>query len=144
MGRRGARLRRGQAAWDGALRPHVDRGATIWRHRTMSSDPPPWLRSCWRRAWPACLFIGAAVFLWSLAAVGDTPGLRAYRVSEIATFWGIAFLIVAGLPLLAAWALWSALGIGHWAARLSLYAGFLVADFGLCAWLFFGTAGPQM
>jgi hypothetical protein len=110
----------------------------------MPFDPPSRLRSCWRATWPAFLFVGAAVFFWVLAAVGQAPGLRAYRVSDIATVWGVAFLIVVGLPLLAAWALWSALGIRHWAARLSLYVAFLAADFALCAWLFFGTVRPQM
>ncbi|MGO9768547.1 MAG: hypothetical protein ACLPSW_03125 [Roseiarcus sp.] len=110
----------------------------------MPSDPPSRLQSCWRAAWPACLFVGAAVFFWVLAAVGRAPGLGAYRPSDIATYWGTAFLIVLGLPLLAAWALWSALGVRHWAARLALYVAFLAADFALCAWLFFGSVQPQM
>lgn len=110
----------------------------------MSSDPASPLRSCWRRAWPACLVVGAAAFFCALAAAGEAPALRTRHVSEIAAFWGTAFLVVVGLPLLAAWALWSALGIRHWAARLSLYAGFLMADFALCAWLFFGAVQPQM
>jgi hypothetical protein len=110
----------------------------------MSSDPPSWLRSCWRRAWPACLFVGAAVIFWVVAALGEAPSLRTHRVSEIATFGGVVFLIVVGLPLLAAWGLWSALRIRHWAARLSLYAGLLVADFSFCVWLFLNTGRPQM
>lgn len=118
--------------------------AAIWRPRSMSSDPASPLRSCWRRAWPACLVVGAAAFFCALAAAGEAPALRTRHVSEIAAFWGTAFLVVVGLPLLAAWALWSALGIRHWAARLSLYAGFLMADFALCAWLFFGAVQPQM
>jgi hypothetical protein len=110
----------------------------------MPSDPPPFLRTCWRSAWPACLVFGAAVFVWLLATVGDATALRTYRVGEIAMYWGTAFLIVVGAPLLAAWALWSALGVRHWAARMAFYLAFLAADFGLCAWLFFGGVQPQM
>jgi hypothetical protein len=110
----------------------------------MPSDSPSRLRSCWRAAWPACLFVGAAVFFLIVAAAGQASGLQTYHVSEIATFWGTAFLIVVGAPLLAAWALWSALGLRHWAARLALYLVFVAADFALCAWLFFGAVQPQM
>ncbi len=122
----------------------VDSKAPICPRSPMSPERPSWLQSCWLRAWPACLFVGAAVFFWGLAAAGAAPGLQAYRVSEFATFWGAAFLIVVGLPLLAAWALWSALGLRHWAARLALYLVFVAADFALCAWLFFSGVQPQM
>ena len=110
----------------------------------MSSDPPSWLRSCWRRAWPACLFAGAAVLFWLVAALGEAPALRGRRVSEAATFGGIVFLAVVGLPLLAAWGLWSVLGIRGWAARLGLYAGLVVADLSFCVWLFVNVGRPQM
>ncbi len=110
----------------------------------MSSDRPSPLWFCWRHGWPAFLFVGAAAFFWVVAAVGEIPGLRERRVSEIATFGGVVFLIVLGLPLLVAWGLWSALGIRRWAARSGLYAGLVVADFGVFVWLFLNSGRPQM
>jgi hypothetical protein len=110
----------------------------------MSHDRPSRLRTIWLRAWPGWLFLGAVVFTRFISAMGAALSLQQYHVSDIAEFGGNACLIVFGLPLLAAWGLWSALSVRHGAARLGVYMALLLAVLGVIAWFPLTGKPPQM
>lgn len=98
----------------------------------------------WRRAWPASLVLAAAalVFVGSMIA-SAMPGLRGTRAADVVPIWGMWGLVVFGLPLLFAWALWSAVRVQNWAGRLGIYVVMLLSICGLCVWLFVANP-PQM
>jgi hypothetical protein len=101
----------------------------------------PW----WRRAWPASLFAAAvALVVAASAIVGALPGLRGTRAAMVVPVAGIWSLVVLGLPLLCAWALWSLMRVRHWAGKLAVYVAIVLSVCCFCVWFFFYVSPPRM
>jgi hypothetical protein len=99
----------------------------------------------WRRAWPASLFLAAVALVFVVSAiVGALPGLRGTRAAMVVPIAGIWVLVVLGLPLLCAWALWSLVRVRHWAGRLGVYVAIVLGVCAFCVWFFFVVSPPQM
>jgi cobalamin biosynthesis protein CobD/CbiB len=98
----------------------------------------------WRRAWPATVALGlvALVFLGKIVAQ-LVPAWRGTRTPDVIALGGLWALVLLGLPLLLAWALWSVLRVRHWAGRLAVYVVIVLIIVALCLWFVFAHP-PQM
>ena len=80
----------------------------------------------WIRAWPAWLLLAVLALV---LAVSAATAIMAPNVGS--PLWaGLGLLALFGAPLLAAWGLWSVLGVRHWALRLGVYILVMVALLG--------------
>jgi hypothetical protein len=110
----------------------------------MPDDTRSRIRTLWLRAWPAWTVLGAIAVIIAGMILGEAvPVLQENRFSALAGVGGTGCLIVFGLPLLAAWAVWSLLRVRHWAARVAIYLVLWCGDAWLAGWLFVNFMGWQ-
>ena len=82
----------------------------------MTESVSPYRRA-WSVAWPAFIVIGALAMLWLVSTMLDL----AYPGRGSPWSGGLTFIALFGVPLIAAWGVWSAFGWRRWAARLGVY-----------------------
>ena len=98
----------------------------------------------WRRAWPASLLLAAAALVFLCKFIARlVPPWRDTRTPDVIGLGGLWMLVLLGLPLLLAWALWSMMRVRHWAGRLGVYAVIVLGIAALCLWFIFSHP-PQM
>jgi hypothetical protein len=101
----------------------------------MSENATSRVRRIWRQAWPAWVLAGAIGLIIAGMILGQVvPILEEYRVTALAAAGGVGCLIVFGVPLLVAWAVWSLLKIRHWAGRSAVYLVLWLGDVGFLVW----------